>query len=414
MKKIWLVFKNEFITVVSRKSFLLTLFLIPLVSFIVLVVISGIQKSSGTDTGAAIEELLMPSAEVTLEGYVDASGLVKAIPEEYQDSLIAFDTEEAALQAMQDGRISAYYLIDADYLENGSIIYVRPDFNPLFGSIQSTSIEGLMAYNLTGGNLELFDRLQNPTNLTTRTLDTSAPERDATDPMTFLLPYVVAFLFYIVIMSASSLLLSSITNEKQSRVMEVLMTSVKPLEMLTGKIIALGLVGLLQTVVWSGSGLLLLRFSGQNLALGEAFQLPVSILIWGILFFLSGYAVYASLMAGVGALVPSTREASQVTMIIIMPFIVPLMFISSLIQAPNGSLSVFLSLFPLTSPIAMMARLAGTQVPFWQPALALLLVILCAVLLVRAVAKLFKTQNMLAERSINPLTYLRALMGRDL
>jgi ABC-2 type transport system permease protein len=412
MNKVWLVFKNEFITVVSRKSFLLTLFLFPIISFVIMLIVGGIQKSSGTDTGSMITELLMPSAKVTLEGFVDRSGLVKEIPDVYAYRLTGFDSEEAARHALTDGDISAYYLIEPDYLENGTIIYVRPDFNPLGGSVQSSSIETLMAYNLTDGNLELYQRLENPLILTTRSIDMEGPERDSENPLTFILPYGVTFLFYIVIMTASSLLLSSISNEKQTRVMEVLMTSIHPREMLTGKIVALGLTGLLQTVVWSGSGLLLLRLAGQRFALGDAFQLPVSILIWGILFFIFGYAVYASLLAGVGALVPNMREASQLTTMVIIPMIVPLMFISSLIQAPNSSMSVIFSIFPLTAPVAMMTRLAATQVPFWQSALALGLLALTAVYFVFAVAKLFRAQNLLSGRQVNVFTYLKILFGK--
>ena len=144
------------------------------------------------------------------------------------------------------------------------------------------------------------------------------------------------------------------------------MTSVKPIEMLTGKIFALGIAGLLQTVVWTGSGYLMLLFSNNQFGLGDAFKLPPSVLIWGIIYFLLGYAVYASLMAGVGALVPNLREASQLTTVVIMPMIVPMVFISVMINAPNSPLAVALSLFPLTAPVSMMTRLAATTVPFWQ------------------------------------------------
>jgi ABC-2 type transport system permease protein len=412
MKKIWLVLKNEFITVVFRKSFMLTLFLFPIVGFLVVFIVGGIQKSTGTNTNDMITELMMPTTKVTMEGFIDKSGLVKGIPDGYQYRLEQFSSEEAARAALEKNEISAYYIIEPDYLENGTVIYVRPDFNPLGGSIQSSSIETLMAYSLTDGNLALYHRLENPLILTTQVVDTTAPERDQNDPMTFLLPYLVTFLFYIVIMTSSSLLLSSISNEKQNRVMEVLMTSIDPQQMLTGKITALGLAGLLQTVIWTGSGFLLLRLAGQNFSLGAAFQLPASILVWGILFFIFGYAVYASLLAGVGALVPNMREASQLTMVIIMPMVIPLMFISMLIQAPNSTLSVIFSIFPLTAPVAMMTRLAGTTVPIWQCLLALVLLALTAVYLIRAVARLFRAQNLLAGNSVNILTYLRALSGK--
>ncbi|MHC1740835.1 MAG: ABC transporter permease [Anaerolineaceae bacterium] len=412
MKKTFLVFRNEFITTVTRKSFLITLFLLPLLSFVITLIIGGIQSSTGASAGSIISDLMVPSVKNTLEGFVDESGLVTQIPEGYQFRLSRFNSESEASQALSSKEISAYYLIDKNYLQNGKIIYVRPDFNPLGGSIQSSSIDALMAYNLTGGDLNLYYRVQNPVNAVTETIGTTAPERDQNNPLTFFLPYIVTFLFYIVIITSASLLLNSITSEKQNYMMELLMTSITPRQMLNGKITALGIAGLLQTVVWSGSGLLLLRYSGQNLALADAFQLPTSILIWGILFFILGYAVYASLMAGIGALVPNMREASQLTIVVVIPLIVPLMFISTLIQSPDSMLSIVLSMFPLTAPVAMMTRLAATNVPLWQIGVTLLLLALTALFMIRAAAGLFRAQNLLSGKSISAKNFIRALAGK--
>jgi ABC-2 type transport system permease protein len=412
MKKVFLVFKNEFIHTVTRKSFLVTLFLLPAVSFLIMLIVSGLQKSTGTDANKMLSDLFVPSAKNSLEGFVDQSGLVKTIPEGYQYRLASYDSEADAQKALAEKKISAYYIIEKDYLENGKVIYVRPDFNPLGASVQSSSINALMAYALTDGNLQLYYRVQNPVIADEKTIDTSTPERDDNNPMTFILPYIVTFLFYIVILTSASLLLNSITNEKENRMMEVLMTSITPRQMLSGKIIALGLAGLLQTVIWSGTGLLLLRFSGKNFALADAFQLPTTILLWGILFFILGYAVYASLMAGIGALVPNMREASQLTTVVIIPLVIPLMFISLLIQQPNATFSVILSLFPLTSPIVMMTRLSSVTVPFWQIALAIVLLLLTAFYLVRTAAELFRSQNLLSGKSINLKIFLKAIIGR--
>jgi ABC-2 type transport system permease protein len=133
---------------------------------------------------------------------------------------------------------------------------------------------------------------------------------------------------------------------------------------------------------------------------------------WGVLFFIFGYAVYASFMAGIGALVPSLREASQLTTVVILPMIIPLVFISALINTPNSPLSIFLSIFPLTAPVSMMTRLSATQVPFWQASLALLLLALTAVFLVRASASLFKAQNLLTGQTFTVAGFLKALAGK--
>lgn len=133
---------------------------------------------------------------------------------------------------------------------------------------------------------------------------------------------------------------------------------------------------------------------------------------WGVLFFIFGYAVFASLMAGIGALVPNLREGSQLTTVVILPMIIPLVFISALINTPNSPLSVFLSMFPLTAPVSMMTRLSATQVPFWQASLALLLLALTAVFLVRASASLFKAQNLLTGQTFTVAGFLKALAGK--
>ncbi len=410
MKKIMLVLKNEFLAVVTRKSFLLTLILIPLTSFIVLMVITGIQKKTGADAGAALENLFMPGAQETVEGFVDQSGLMKAIPTGYEDKLIPFTAESDAMKAINEGKVDAYYLIPLDYLETGNIIYVRPDFNPMGGANQSSAVKALTAFNLAGGDQSLAYRIQNPINV--QEVDLSASQRDENNWLTFFLPYVITFLFYIVILTSSSLMLNSIANEKVNRVMEILMTSITPRQMLTGKIIALGLAGLLQTVVWLGAGMLLLKISGRSFPLAAAIQLPGTILIWGILFFLFGYAVYASLMAGIGALVPNLREGSQLTTVVIMPMVVPLMFVGTLLNTPDSPLAVFLSLFPFTSPVTMMMRISATSVPIWQIGLALVLLAGTAWLLVRACAGLFKAQNLLTGQTVNIMGFVKALAGR--
>jgi ABC-2 type transport system permease protein len=410
MKKMLLVLKNEFISVVSRKSFLLTLFLIPLTSFVIVVAISGLQQKGGVDTGAALENIFNPQAKPALEGFVDMSGLMQEVPPGYEHLLAPYQTESEASEAIQKGVITAYYLIPRDYVATGELVYVRPDFNPLGGSNQSSSIHAMVAYNLADQSLDLAYRLQDPLNVTE--INLSGSQRDETNWLTFFMPYGITFLFYIVILTSSSLMLNSVTNEKTNRVIEILLTSITPQQMLTGKIIALGLVGLLQTVVWLGAGMLLLKISGNTFPLAAAIQLPGITLLWGIIFFLLGYAVYASLMAGIGALVPNLREGSQLTTVVIIPMIVPLILISTLLNTPDSPLAVFLSLFPFTSPVTMMMRIAATSVPTWQVGLAILLLTGTAWLLVRASSGLFRAQNLLAGQSTNIVSFIKALAGR--
>ncbi len=411
MNKTLLVLKHEIITILSRPSFLFAMFGIPIIGVAVFMVAA--QLSKGNPAQSVLTQLISSPATILPEGYVDESGIIKEIPPSLQSrSLLPFRDEASASQAVADSQISGYYVISADYIQSGKITNIRSDFNPLNTSGGSSDLQKILQVNLLGGDLQLADLINGPTDLKSSSLST-APQREESNMLTFFLPYAVTMLFYIIILSAASLLLSSVAKEKENRVMEILMVSVTPRQLLTGKIVGLGLLGLLQTIAWVGTGRILLARSGTTFNLPIAFQLPASFLIWGIIFFLLGYAVYASLMAGLGALVPNLREASQATIVVIFPLIVPIFLLSVLIEEPNSVLATILSIFPLTAPVAMMTRLSAGVVPFWQTLLAAALLALTAMFVVRAVARMFHAQTILSGQPFSRKLFFDALLGKS-
>jgi ABC-2 type transport system permease protein len=413
MKKNFLVLKFEFVSVVTRRSFLIALVLLPVVGFLVTLVVKLIQNSpAGQETVLTLQDLFSPNTNTSIEGYVDDAGLIKIIPENIRTQLIPFANEEDVRKALADNEISAFYILPKQFLANGDIIYIRPDFNPIAGATRSAVFTDLVNLNLVEGDRDLHYRLINPINVDTVLL-TSEPQRDRNNALTFFIPYGITMLFYFVIMGSASMMLANITTEKSNRMIEMLMTSVTPTQLLTGKIIALGLAGLFQTFVWTFSGYLLLNISGATFNLPVAFQLPISIVFWGLIFFALGYALYASLMAGVGALVPGLREASQATIMMIIPLMIPLVLISTLTQDPNGTLAVILSLFPLTAPVTMMTRLAATHVPVWQTGLSVVLLFLTVIFFIRGIAGLFRAQNLLTGQSFKLRVFFKAMSGKE-
>ena len=307
MNKTLLVLKREFLTLIRKPSFLFGMFGVPLIGVAVFFIAAEIKK--GGQAQSVLEGMVSGTQTIEIEGYVDHSGIIQNIPASLPSgTLLAFPDEAAARTALQAGEISAFYLVPEDYLASGEVIYVRPDFNPIGGSGQSELFEWVLQVNLLEGDAALATLLNGPLYLE-KTSQAPEPQRDEANAMTFFLPYAVTILFYVVILGSASLLLSSVAKEKENRVMEVLMSSVTPRQLLAGKITGLGLLGLLQTAVWMGTSYGLLKLSGETFSLPAAFQLPASFLVWGLIFFLLGFAVYASLMAGLGALVPNLREA---------------------------------------------------------------------------------------------------------
>ena len=413
MKKTWLVLKTEFINTVTRRSFLLTLILVPLVPALIL---GGVALLGGDEDAGDGGGILQPQQpEAVMEGYVDQAGIIEAFPDWVgEERLIAYSSLEDAKQAVEEGEITAFFVIQEDFLETGAVRYVREDFNPLSAMDTTGIIQSVLEFNLLGADPQKYQLYRNPVQVQLVNLDPEAVERDEDNILAFYLPYGVTMLFYVLILTSASLMLNSVAKEKENRVMEILMSSIKPNQLLTGKILGLGLVGLLQMVVWMGSALILLRLGGTTLNIPSNLQLSPEVFYWGIPFFILGYLLYATIMAGAGALVPNVKESTQATFIVILPILIPLLLVGVIINQPDAPLPVILSLIPFTAPNTIMTRMAVTSVPIWQLLVAMALLIITIFFLVRAVAKMFRAQLLLTGKKFSLGLYLKALAGSDL
>jgi len=410
MRKSILVLRNEFITTITRKSFLFTAFGLPLIGFLIYFAAGALGRSGAGAGGAAGG---MGAFTLRPEGIVDEAHIVRTIPADTPPgALTLFPDEASARQALAAGQIRAYYRIPADYLETGRLYLIDPDARPLTSGGQTWIMRWTLLVNLLGGDAQRAARVRNPMDISTTALSPT-PLAETESDAAFWIPYTVTLIFYFVIIMSASLLLNSISKEKQNRVIEILMASVSPREMLVGKIAGLGLAGLLQTLVWVLTGYTLLRIGGQTLRIPVALQPTPALVVWAVVFFLLGYALYASLMAALGALVPNLREASQATISVIWPLLLPLFFVNALIQEPDGALALVMGFFPFTAPIAMMTRLSAASVPVWQPVLAAALLAATVVFVVRAVARMFRAQTLLSGQAFSAKRFWGALLGGE-
>jgi ABC-2 type transport system permease protein len=413
MSKTLEIFKHEIITLVVRFSFWFGAVGIPLIAFLIYSIVGGISQSSGGAEvlGSVLAEVLAQPEVDLPDGYVDRGDLLVEIPAFMEEAaLMRFADEQAARAALEEGEIDMYFVISPDYVQTGNITLVSEQFS--IDTVDSPGLlEDALAYNLLAADTQRFERFRRPVDFQETSLATE-PVRDQDNALTFFLPYGVTILFYVMIMGSASLLLNSVSKEKENRVIETLMVSVTPRQMLTGKMLALGLVGLFQVVIWGGTAFVLLRLSGNTFSLPPEFQLPTAILLWGLVYFILGYMFYASLMGGLGALVPNIREASQASFVIVLPLLVPLFLISILIEDPNGTLAVVLSLVPMTAPVTMMLRLAAVSVPAWQLAASVGFLIVAVFLAIRAAAGMFRAQTLLSGQEFKLKTFFLALAGR--
>ena len=410
MNKSWIIARHEIVNNITRRSWMLITFGVPLLLSLILF---GRSVLLGPAPAADSAPSSSPGlGTLVTEGYVDHSGVIQSIPAAFAGKLIAYPNEESARQALQSGDIPSYYIIPEDYVQSGDVIYVDPDYKGFAPEGQSWIIRRTLLVNLLGGDMQLAAQVEAPADLTVTALNGEV-ESEERSGWQFTIPYATCMILYFMTIMSSSLLRSSVGNERKNRVMEVLMLSVPPRQMLMGKMVGLAVVGLLQTLVWATAGYMLTRWGGQALSLPPGVQIPISLVAWILVFFLLGYALYATLLAGLGALTgPNEMGSSTADVAIIWPMIIPMFFIAIIIEQPGGLIAVALSIFPLTAPVAMVTRLATGTVPIWQPLLAAGLMAISAALVMRAVARVFRAQVLLSGQPFSLRGYFSVLLGQ--
>ncbi len=407
MRKTLLVFGYELGSTFRRRSYLFATFAIPLIIGVILLGLSSLQRSAPSTPAQSTSA----PTELLVEGYVDHAGLIQMLsPDVPPGTLIPYENEAQAQQALRAGEITAYYVIPADYIASGDLIYINSTYRRFGYRGQGWVMRNTISFNLLGGDLQRLDAFWHVMEVEVKPLAPQVAAQDDDGDM-LQLPYYMGMFLYVTIVLASSLLRGSAASEKKDCVLEIVLSSVRPRQLLFGKLLALGLAGLVTTVVWLGTALALSTLGSNRLSLPSWLQLlDLPLVLWTVLFFLLGYAVYASLLAGLGALTGSNVPGSSTAdIVVIWPLIIPMALLVLMQERPDMPLVTILSLIPLTSPIAMPARLTAGSVPLWQVLLSVALLIGLAALAVIAVARALRAQNLLSGQPFSVRSYLRIL-----
>lgn len=410
MSQTLFIMANEIIATLRRKTFVLFAFGVPLVLGVIVVAAIVINRDAGADVVEAAAAA--QQARQQQVGFVDPAGLIRALPADAVEELLTeFDDEARARAALEADEVAGYYLVPANYPETGALTYVTGDYSPLSGNVDSGWIEWALFANLYQGDAEQAARVWQPLDLTVTSL--APPVPDGEDSwIVEMLPTLMVLILYMAILLPAGVLVNSLTDEKKNRVLEILLTSVSPRQMIVGKIMGVGVLGIIQTALYIGVLLLVVNAGGQPLNIPPGFSLPWSLLGWSILYMLLGYAMYAALLAGVGALAPELKESRSASLVVMSPLIVAYMFNVAVLINPDGGLAIVSSLFPLTAPINMIGRMATTTVPTWQTVLAALLMLLAAIAIVLLTSRMFQAQVLLSGQPFSTRRYFQVLLSR--
>jgi len=209
----------------------------------------------------------------------------------------------------------------------------------------------------------------------------------------FMLSYMMVLIIYMTVLMYGIYVMRGVLEEKSSHIVEVIISAVKPFELMLGKILGIGAVGLTQMVLWSVMGFALSApavLSAVGMSNIELPSIPPGLLVAFVVFFVLGFLLYGTLYAGIGAAFDTEQDAQNFQMMITMMLVIPLVLLVQIMNEPDGTLSVVLSLFPFFAPILMFLRMTLTQVPFWQVGLSIVLMVGAIVVMAWLVGKVYR------------------------
>ncbi len=359
MTKLLRVALHEYKRHVFNKRFLMGLLSIPLLGLAMVGLVFII---------IAIEN------DTTPLGYVDHSGLladpIPAPPPEKPDKpvpLVPFETEAEARAALEAGQIQGYYIVPADYQTTGRLTAVYND--KLAGQARRQFYDFLTVNLLRNLDPAVANRLLEGSEVIVLSPDGSRVAAESTF-LNFMLPVLIGLGLIIAMFTTGGYLMQAVTEEKENRTMEVIVTSVSPGQFMAGKIIGDVAIGLTQIVVWVLFGALIVIGGRDSLEILRSVQIAPQTLWLVVLVVLPSFVIISALTAAVGAAVTEAREGQQVIGILVLPVWIPYMFMFTLMAHPHSPLAVVLSLLPFTAPLTVLARAGMTVLPAWQIALS--------------------------------------------
>ncbi len=407
MNKTLLIIGREYLTRVKKKSFLLTTILVPLVivAFYAVIIFISVKDNKDESKFAIIDEAGLFTDSLLVEN--------KAL----NLAIVRNETEQSFIKKYKEQGYEAFlYVPGFDIQKPGKFVVHSQSSLSLKTSssmerLLNKAIESkrLMAMGIDPDKYKSIVADVEMENI----IDSDKGSKKGSAGIAYAVSFACGILIYMMMIIYGTQVMRGVMEEKTNRIAEVIVSSVKPFQLMLGKIIGIGAVGLTQFGIWIIIMTLLqaaipLLFpqvmdtvnsgsAGEEAnmiaSLSEGLSsLPLAKIAFLFLFyFLGGYLTYASLFAAIGSVVSEDQQdAQQMVFPILMPIIVGFVIMTNSINNPHSSMAVFGSLFPLTSPIVMMGRITY-EIPFWELAVSMLLLIGCFLFFTWVTAKIYRT-----------------------
>ncbi|MDE6190066.1 MAG: ABC transporter permease [Muribaculum sp.] len=433
-RRFLLVLQREYYSIVAKKSFILTTLLSP---FIMIALIGVPVMLMEFNTGDARTITVIDQSGKYADKFTDSEDFEYQILPDISTSDMKERYEEA------DGDIYAILVIPAD-VDDSHIVNIYSE-KPVKMSL-SREISDVLGKSLSETRINSFDipglkEIIAESNITvdvkSHTWDESG-ESVSSSELATMTGLFLAFLTYMFVLMYGAMIMSSVVEDKTNRIVEVIVSTCRPMELMLGKIISIALVGLTQIAIWTvllSIGGFLLSIAGiftaspeiATTAMGVGAGTPMPQMPDGempeiiqailgvnwfrllgifVLYFIGGYLLYASLFAAFGSAVDQQSDANQFTMPVMMIIIIALLIGQACMENPDGTLGVICSLIPFTSPIVMMIRLPY-DVPAWEIAASIIILYATAILFTWLAARIYRTGILMYGRKVSFKEILR-------
>jgi len=392
MHNLWTLVKREYLERVRSRSFIIFTLLMPAVmAGIVLIPATLEQMDTGGERRIVIvannaqlgsvvgHELGIPKPQAGKENGHKTEPLGSPTIYSIQVDTDSSEAERARLgREVSDGRITGFLWLTDDALANHEVVYSTKeaaDFSQA-RELRHAITTGIAKHRLSkkGMSVPDIDALLTPVELDTVRIEKG--KKGTSGTAVFLTAFAMVMLLYSVVLIYGMAVMRSVIEEKSTRILEVLLSSVTARQLLAGKILGVGAVGLTQIAVWV---LFALGFSVPGLMAAKSFlgevHIPIPAILAFAVFFLLGYLLYSAMYAAIGSMVNTDQEAQQMQWPAMIPLVLGVVLMNVVMQHPNSPLSFWLSMIPFFAPILMLLRILIEQPPLWEILLCLAIIV---------------------------------------
>lgn len=405
MRKMWLIIVREFMERVRKKSFIVATFVTPLLMVVLMVAPSLVmfygssdqKQIAVVDRSGMVSDKLVSTSEVM---FVDQSTMTKA------EACRVFNAESGVLGVLYIGSEIEHRDSVQLITNESSSIMIEESITHQIKSIVER--EKLRAYDI-----ENLDEIlaSVATNIELATYENNGTGEEATMESTssgisYALGIILGMMLYMLLILYGQMVLTSVVEEKSSRVIDVMVTSSSPFQIMMGKILGIALVAVAQIAIWatlviSASKFLLPVIFNADMAATNDMMMQMIVGTLGdtgyiaslfgclLLFVVGGFLLYAALFAAAGSAVDSVQEGQQYNTIIMMPIILSIIVMMSIFNDPNSPIAFWASMVPFTSPIVMIARIPF-GIPWWEVAVSLVVLYASFVVVVWLASRIFR------------------------